>query len=282
MSSRHLTRLHRGRRRDPGPRCRPVVMTECRVGAGPLGGVVGLRDTELVAAVNGGRREAYEELVRRHVEAARRFARQLTRCPADTDDLVAEAFARMFTACLDNDPDRIRSFRAYLLTVLRNLRIDRARHDKRVEPCGDMSAHDIAVTDVDPVLVDYEATLIGQAFNRLDPRHQRVLWHMAVNRADLADLADMFGLTPNAVSALAYRAREQLRQRYLQLHLQQPRPSGCRPTVERLGGWVRRTLPARTRRQVEQHLADCPRCRIDANYLTDIDQAIFAPAARRW
>ena len=49
-------------------------------------------DAELISAVRAGDTDAYGELFARHVEAARRLARQLV--PAgDVDDLVSEAFA---------------------------------------------------------------------------------------------------------------------------------------------------------------------------------------------
>ena len=48
-------------------------------------------DAELISAVRGGDVDAYGELFARHVEAARRLARQLVP-GSDSDDLVSEAF----------------------------------------------------------------------------------------------------------------------------------------------------------------------------------------------
>ncbi|SEF38106.1 Putative zinc-finger [Amycolatopsis pretoriensis] len=76
-------------------------------------------------------------------------------------------------------------------------------------------------------------------------------------------------LSPNAVSALAYRAREGLRQAYLQAHVAEDArcPDACRLSVERLGGWTRGALNTRETIQVDGHLANCHRCRAVATEL---------------
>src|SRR5919107_528106 len=77
----------------------------------------GPSDAELISAVRGGDVDAYGELFARHVEAARRLARQLVSGP-DVDDLVAEAFAKVFGVLRrGGGPDL--AFRAYLLTAVR-------------------------------------------------------------------------------------------------------------------------------------------------------------------
>ncbi|MGH3335729.1 MAG: RNA polymerase sigma factor, partial [Nocardioides sp.] len=53
-------------------------------------------DAELISAVRGGDVDAYGELFGRHVAAARRLARQLVP-PADAEDLVSEAFAKVLS-----------------------------------------------------------------------------------------------------------------------------------------------------------------------------------------
>ena len=100
--------------------------------------IEGPGDAELIAAVRGGDNEAYGLLFERHVEAARRLARQLVR-GSDADDLVSEAFAKVLTVLQRGDgPDL--AFRAYLLTAVRRLHIDKMRgarpaaHHRRPDP----------------------------------------------------------------------------------------------------------------------------------------------------
>ena len=83
-------------------------------------------------------------------------------------------------------------------------------------------------------------------------------------------------MTPNGVSALAYRAREGLRQAYLQVHLGQldTEDQQCRATVDRLGAWTRNGLSKRETAQVEAHLDGCDRCRALAAELADVNGAL--------
>src|SRR5687767_13227302 len=88
-------------------------------------------DAELIAAVRGGDTGAYGELFDRHRDAAARLSSHLVPGP-DADDLVAESFTRVLALLQDGKgPDEF--FRAYLLTSIRRLHIDRTRRQKRVK-----------------------------------------------------------------------------------------------------------------------------------------------------
>ena len=90
----------------------------------------GRGDAELISAVRGGDVHAYGELFARHVEPARRLARGLVSA-GDADDLVSEAFAKVLTVLQrGGGPDL--AFRAYLLTAVRRLQVDRIRATSRL------------------------------------------------------------------------------------------------------------------------------------------------------
>ena len=233
-------------------------------------------DAELISAVRAGSPDAYAALYRRHLASARALARQLTGCRAQADDLVAEAFARLF-ATLRNGGGPDAAFRAYLLTVLRHLRYDQTRQDHRLGLSGDMTRYEEAVPWRDTAVEELESTLATRAFTQLPERWQLVLWRTEVERQSPAEVAALLGLTPNGVSALAYRAREALRQAYLQEHLASP-PERADPhgpdrhhgTVGQLGAWARGGLSTRQRARVDSHLAVCPDCRVLAAELADV------------
>ncbi|HVC74094.1 MAG TPA: sigma-70 family RNA polymerase sigma factor, partial [Mycobacteriales bacterium] len=235
-------------------------------------------DAELIEAVRSGDVEAYGLLYRRHAGAATTMARQLTGSPAEADDLVAEAFARVLDMLRSGGgPDT--AFRAYLLTTLRNALYDRARRDKKLEWSDDMTRHDPGVPWEDTAVAGLETSLAARAFHRLPERWQTVLWHTEVERESPADVAPLLGLTPNGVAALAYRAREGLRQAYLQEHIADGVGRQHAATVERLGAWARGGLSARQRVKVEAHLATCPDCRALAGELEDVNSALRAVIA---
>jgi RNA polymerase sigma factor (sigma-70 family) len=233
-------------------------------------------DAELIAEVRSGDSDAYGLLYRRHARSARALARRLTGSPAEADDLVAEAFTRMLgTLRRGGGPDA--AFRAYLLTTLRNTVCDRARRDRRLELSDDMTRHDPGVPWEDTAVAGLESRLAARAFTTLPERWRTVLWRTEVEQESPAELAPQLGLTPNGVAALAYRAREGLRQAYLQEHLtggsEGPHRAtdAHRATVDRLGAWARGGLSTRQRTRVDAHLGTCPHCQALAAELEDVN-----------
>lgn len=236
-------------------------------------------DAELIAEVRSGDSEAYGLLYRRHAPSAQALARQLTGSLAEADDLVAEAFTKLLIMLrCGGGPDA--AFRAYLLTVLRNTLYDRARRDRKVELSDDMTRHDPGVPWEDTAVAGLESRLAARAFTRLPERWRTVLWRTEVEQDSPTELAPLLGLTPNGVSALAYRAREGLRQAYLQEHLTDEvndphrATDSHRPTVDRLGAWARGGLSVQQRARVNAHLATCTHCRALAAELEDLSSGL--------
>jgi RNA polymerase sigma factor (sigma-70 family) len=220
----------------------------------------GPSDADLITAVRAGDTEAFGKLYSRHKDAARRLARSLVQNSTDVDDLVAETFAKMLNKLKDGGgPDA--AFRTYLLTALRNTFYDRTRRSGRIEVTDDVARHDPGVPFVDTAVEGLERSLAARAFARLPERLQMVLWHTEVEGETAAEVAPLLSLTPNGVSALAYRARERLRQAYLQEHLTDSAGDDCGWTIERLGAHVRGGLSNRESGKVRAHLSDCQRCR---------------------
>lgn len=243
----------------------------------------GRSDAELISSVREGRIEAYGTLYERHLASAYRLARQLTRSASESDDLVSEAFAKVLDVLrAGKGPDS--AFRAYLLTTLRHVAYDKARKDRRIDLTDDITSvaqatDALTVPFTDTAVWGLERSLVAKAFAKLPERWQAVLWHTEIERQSPAEVAPLLGLTPNGVSALAYRAREGLRQAYLQAHLDETAQQRCRATVGRLGAWTRRALSRRERAQVEAHLDRCERCRALAAELADVNSALRAVVA---
>jgi RNA polymerase sigma factor (sigma-70 family) len=239
--------------------------------------VEGPSDAELIEAVRKGTVSAYGTLYERHVASAYNLARQLARSPAEADDLVSEAFAKVLDALRGaRGPDS--AFRAYLLTTLRHIAYDKTRRDRKLELSDDVSAvvstEAVTVEFDDPAVAGLERTLAARAFACLPERWQAVLWHTEVEGQPPQEIAPLLGLTPNGVSSLAYRAREGLRQAYLQVYLADAPEQHCRAAVEKLGAWVRGGLAKREKAQVEEHLDTCERCRALAAELADVNGAM--------
>ncbi len=235
-------------------------------------------DAELISRVREGDLEAYGDLYARHVDAARRLARQLVRGP-DSDDLVSDAFAKVM-AVLQRGGGPDVAFRAYLLTAVRRLHVDRIRATSRLTTTDDLEAFDPGVPFQDTAVAQFENGAAARAFASLPERWQLVLWHLEVEGQKPAEIAVLLGMSPNSVSALAYRAREGLRQAFLAAHLTTADQAECRWVTERLGGYVRKGLSKRDHDKVALHLDVCPRCTamyLELNEVNDNLAGIIAP-----
>src|SRR5690349_9518024 len=265
--------------RRPERPCRPLPqaersrMTLLDPEPRPLDDPAGCSDAELIAAVRAGDRAAFAQLYERHERAARRMARQLSASPHDVDDLVAEAFARVFDMLsAGRGPDS--AFRAYLLTAVRNGMYERARRDRRLELSEDMGRHDRGEPWVDPAEAELNSALAARAFASLPERWRTVLWYSEVEQESTAEVGSRLGLRPNAVAALAYRAREGLRQAFLQAHVSGCDEEACREAVARLGSWTRDRISTGDAARVEAHLATCRRCRQVAAELEEVNSGL--------
>ncbi|QKV73894.1 RNA polymerase sigma factor [Amycolatopsis sp. Hca4] len=257
-----------GRAGDQAATVVPIQRTTAADLTGPI--AEDLEDAELIAAVRAGQLTAYGVLYSRHRGAAHSLARRLAHSVVEADDLVSEAFAKVLSALRgDHGPES--AFRAYLLTALRHIAYNKARRARRLHLTENVEAtaieaagpEKIAEPFRDTAIARLEHSMAAQAFARLPARWQEVLWHAEIEGLTPAEVAPLMGLSPNSVSALAYRARDGLRQEYLQAYLAKPddQPQSCRVIAGKFGAWARDKLSKCKAAQVNAHLDDCSACR---------------------
>ncbi|MEU2389068.1 sigma-70 family RNA polymerase sigma factor [Streptomyces sp. NPDC007369] len=254
-------------------------------------------DGDLIALVRAGDDGAYAELFRRHADSVRRYARTCCRDGHTADDLTAEVFARTLQAVRGGaGPDQ--AVRAYLLTTVRRVAAAWAKTAKREHLVEDfalfaeqaaaraeggglsgLSGHGALEPGADVrAMRQAEQSLAVQAFRSLPERWQAVLWHTAVEDSPPSAIAPLFGLSPNATAVLAVRAREGLKQAYLQAHVSSALSAGgdCARYADRLGAYARGGLRMRAERGLRKHLEECARCRLAAGELKDVNAGIPA------
>ena len=225
-------------------------------------------DTELIERARSGDTSAFAELWRRHYRPAARVARQFT-SSIDADDLVSEAYARIFQRVLAGGGPT-GAFRPYLYTTIRNLASTwgAANRDVQVDMIEDFE--DERIPD-DPAAWALDRTLTARAFRSLPERWQTVLWYTEVEGMDPHEVAPLMGITANGVAALSYRAREGLRKAWLQAHVSDATASGeCQWTMSRLGENARKSLTAREKERVDAHLATCAKCTIVSEEVDEV------------
>ena len=219
-------------------------------------------DVDLVLRTRSGDRGAFAELWYRHYRSGIAVARAVTSAH-EPDDLVQEAYSRIYQSILRGGGPT-GSFRAYLFASIRNTAAAWGR-------AGRETAFDEFETIEDPT-TNEEATeaaldrgLTHRAFRSLPSRWQEVLWYTEIEQMKPAEVAPLLGMKPTAVAQLAFRAREGLREAWIQAHLQSVADgSDCQWTIEHLGAHARANLSRRDQRKVDEHLGDCTRCSIVA------------------
>ena len=231
-------------------------------------------DEQLVEAVRSGDSAAYATLWQRHAPAARRAARAIT-STFDPDDIVSEAFASVLTA-IRAGGGPTESFRPYLFATIRNVT---AMWGRKGRPLALDALPEHVLTDGigDPFESMSERSTIVQVFRSLPVRHRTLLWYLEVEGMKPREIAPLMGLTPNAVSALSYRAREGFRQAWLTAHIADPgRPEECRWFCERVVVQGRRVLARADTARFNAHLRTCRGCQIVAADVENVSRRLRA------
>lgn len=232
-------------------------------------------DPQILNLVRQGVTDAFDTLYKRHVQIAHYVARTQSDNPSDADDVVAEAFATIFQSLKDGKGPK-EFFRSYLLTVVRRTAYERNRKARLTQTAADDAILDSAVHDDDPVVGDLESSIMARAFKSLPERWQAVLFHLDIEGLKPAAVAPLVGLTPNGVSSLAIRAREGLRQAYLQHHISRSVDQACDEFAGQLGKYVRNALKRTSKEKVETHLEDCAKCTALLMELNDVQGGMRA------
>ncbi|MDR7185183.1 RNA polymerase sigma factor (sigma-70 family) [Microbacterium trichothecenolyticum] len=234
--------------------------------------VVADADADLVLRTRSGDTDAFAELWRRHYRAGVTVARNMT-SSLDADDLVQEAYTRIYHSIVQGGGPT-GSFRAYLFTSIRNTAAawGRARRETAYEELDGVEDPSGAEHESEAAL---DRGLTHQAFRSLPTRWQEVLWYSEIERMKPAEIAPLLGMKPTAVAQLTFRAREGLREAWIQAHLRSVADgSDCQWTIERLGAYSRLNLGRRDHAKLEQHLGRCVRCSIVASEAKEVSSRL--------
>ncbi|KUO19830.1 sigma-70 family RNA polymerase sigma factor [Streptomyces dysideae] len=256
-------------------------------------------DADLIKRMRSGDDTAYEALYRRHADAVRRYARTCCRDAHTAEDLTAEVFARMLQAVRGGSgPEH--AVRAYLLTSIRRVAATWTKSARREQLVDDFAvfagqaarSSDVS-DDTAPIssfgagldlgadvraMHEAEQSMAMRAFRSLPERWQAVLWHTEVEDESPSEVATLFGLDANGTRVLASRAREGLKQAYLQAHVSATLADDeeCARYADRLGAYARGGLRSRAERGLRKHLEECAKCRLAAGQIKEVAGGIPA------
>ncbi len=156
---------------------------------------------------------ATSELYRRHARDVHRYV--ASKVPAAmVDDVVSETFARTLRAMQNGSGPRDHPVR-YLIVTSRSVLISMGTSDVRIREASTTWARLSLPLDRPEEHGDDDAEEVRRALSHLRPRHRAVLWMTEVEGRPAAQIGEVLGIGPEAVYALAFRARRALRAAYL-------------------------------------------------------------------
>lgn len=230
-----------------------------------------LDDTALIARARDGDEDAYACFYLRHVDLLRAYAARRAPDPGQAEDLAAECFARTLAALRKGKGPREYP-KAYLFTVLHNLLRDGHAQDLPLVFDSGISAAVVPVNVWGEEQSRVEDVLIArETLNRLPEHVQQILALTVMHDLPASQVAPMLGLTPNATSVAAHRAREALSHAYLTAVMTY---STCGEDEVRLAAYTRGSLGRREARKVADHIATCKKCAAAQGEMTHVNRQL--------
>lgn len=245
-----------------------------------------VEETSLIDAARAGDPDAVDALLTRYQPRLLRFASRLCRDREDAKDVLQES---LFAA--------VRSLPAYrgdasvstwLYTIARSFCIKKRRRSV-FAPKAEVSLESepgVALAVADPGR-DPQAELenerlaeaLDAAIGDLDPDKREVLVLRDVEGLPAAEVAEVLGLSVEAVKSRLHRARLAVRERLLPLVGAGPRQPGCPDIVALFSQHLEGEIGPESCAQMERHLEDCPACRAECSALKKILGACAAAPA---
>ncbi len=154
----------------------------------------------------------FDELLERYQTEIFRYSMQLTRNPADADDLYQETMLKAYRAFHRLGPES--NYRAWLYRIATNTFLSQKRKDKRERPLDPVFDDHLAAVDPDqPASLDARALLaeVEQFVQTLPEKQRLALILRKYHEMDYATIAATLKCSEDAARANVYEALRKLR-----------------------------------------------------------------------
>ncbi len=231
-----------------------------------------LSDDNLVIRARAGDREALDALLSRYQARVYRFSLKMCRDPADASDVLQETLIALARSIRNLRGES--SLSTWLYTVARSYCIKKRRNSKfaprQVESLETAAGAAVAVPDQQLLPDDQVAAreldaALAAALHRLSEEHREVLLLRDGEGLAANEVAQVLGISIDAVKSRLHRARLTLRNELLPLLGERPagrddRRGRCPDVLTTYSRHLEGEIGAEVCRQMEQHLAGCRHC----------------------
>jgi RNA polymerase sigma factor (sigma-70 family) len=166
--------------------------------------------------------QRFEEFYKETQDQAYRYARSLSVDSEAAEDMVQEAFLRIYARLRDNNNYIFANFNSYLYTIIRNMYYDRARRESRQRIMNSIEMDEILNEIVDPntpeQLIedaerqDVQRTAILNAFSTLSTGEKRVL-ALHLNGHIISEIAERLHIPLNTAKSRLLRSKQHVIER---------------------------------------------------------------------
>jgi RNA polymerase sigma-70 factor (ECF subfamily) len=231
-------------------------------------------DHALLERARAGDAHALEQLLERHEAQVYRYGMKMCRNPEDAQDVLQETLLSMARGV--GDFRGASSVSTWLYTIARSFCIKKRRRSKfapQVESSLETDAAGTAAEIVDPAQSPDE-TLVGKqveealqrALAALEPAAREVLVLRDVEGLTAPEVAEVMGISVQAVKSRLHRARLALRARVAPVlgippEIEGAPPSTCRDVLTLFSRHLEGEISADVCVEMERHLEGCSRCR---------------------
>jgi RNA polymerase sigma-70 factor (ECF subfamily) len=172
-----------------------------------------LDDESLIRQVQAGKHEAFVELVDRHSKRFYSIAYRLLFSKNDAEDIVQQAFLKLWERRLLWDPYKKAKFTTWFYRVVVNLCLDHNRKKRPIPLCEDMEYID--KQDGQEILLDEKRkqVLVDRLIQELPERQQLALTLCFYEGLSNKEAAEIIGVRLKAVQSLIMRAKTTLKEK---------------------------------------------------------------------
>ncbi len=172
---------------------------------------VHMTDEQLMHLVRKGELDSLSELFNRHHKKLYNFFLQLTSDAALSEDLTQNVFERIIKYRSSFRADS--TFKAWMYTIARNVRIDHFRLNKvKIDEGTQLTDLEITVKNIHEQLEQKERSkALQKAIRQLKPEYREVLLLGWFEKMTYAEVGAVLGLTVSNVKVRMHRAIKQLK-----------------------------------------------------------------------
>jgi len=225
-----------------------------------------------LAAARTGDKQALETLLERHQSQIYRFGMKMCRDPEDAKDVLQDTLLAMARGV--RDFRGASSLSTWLYTIARGFCIKKRRRSKfapederslDTDLGGEAMRLAAPGDDPDEALASRQIErALEQAIGRLDPMYREVLLLRDAEGLTAPEVAEVLGISVEAVKSRLHRARLSVRAHVAPLLGVEPSPptaAGCPDVLTMFSQHLEDEISAERCAEMERHLEGCTRCR---------------------